>query len=86
MKISGEEDEDNVEELYNCKFTLTYGTKNLLHNTKVRLLHEKKYNLLDRNNSGKTTPMGATPWRPSWIPTTSGPSSWRPASRGSNPT
>ena len=33
MEIPEEEDEDNnTEELCNCKFTLTYGTKILLHN------------------------------------------------------
>jgi len=57
MEIPEEEDEDDSEELCNCKFTLAYGTKILLHNTKMRLLRGKKYGLLGGNDSGKTTLM-----------------------------
>merc|ERR1712238_618079 len=57
MEIPEEEDEDDAEELCNCKFTLAYGTKILLHNTKMRLLRGKKYGLLGGNDSGKTTLM-----------------------------
>jgi len=58
MEIIEEEDEeDDAEELCNCQFTLAYGTKILLHNTKMKLLRGKKYGLLGGNDSGKTTLM-----------------------------
>lgn len=52
-----EEDDDDKDELCNCTFTLAYGTKILLHNTKMRLLRGNKYGLLGGNDSGKTTLM-----------------------------
>merc|ERR1712127_86710 len=52
-----DDDEDDAEELCNCQFTLAYGTKILLHNTKMKLLRGKKYGLLGGNDSGKTTLM-----------------------------
>lgn len=52
-----EDEEDDADELCNCTFTLAYGTKILLHNTKMRLLRGKKYGLLGGNDSGKTTLM-----------------------------
>merc|ERR1712176_1517858 len=54
-----EEDDDDAEELCNCQFTLAYGTKTLLHNTKMRLRRGKRYGLLGGNDSGKTTLMRA---------------------------
>jgi len=58
MEIPEEEDdEDDAEVLCNCQFTLAYGTKILLHNTKMKLLRGKKYGLLGGNDSGKTTLM-----------------------------
>jgi len=56
-----EEDEEveDAEELCNCKFTLAYGTKILLHNTDLKLLRGKRYGLLGGNDSGKTTLMRA---------------------------
>lgn len=51
------EDDDDLEELCNCKFTLAYGTKILLHNTVMRLKRGAKYGLLGGNDSGKTTLM-----------------------------
>jgi len=59
MLVVEEEDEedDGAEELCNCNFTLAYGTKILLHNTKMRLIRGKKYGLLGGNDSGKTTLM-----------------------------
>ncbi len=53
-----DEDED-AEDLCNSTFTLAYGTKILLHNTKMRLKCGKKYGLLGGNDSGKTTLMRA---------------------------
>eukprot|EP00545_Synedropsis_sp_CCMP1620_P000203 CAMPEP_0119006620 /NCGR_PEP_ID=MMETSP1176-20130426/2407_1 /TAXON_ID=265551 /ORGANISM="Synedropsis recta cf, Strain CCMP1620" /LENGTH=1039 /DNA_ID=CAMNT_0006958567 /DNA_START=46 /DNA_END=3165 /DNA_ORIENTATION=+ len=52
-----DDDEDDAEELCNCNFTLAYGTKILLHNTKMRLKRGKNYGLLGGNDSGKTTLM-----------------------------
>lgn len=54
-----EDDEDDAEELCNCTFTLAYGTKILLHNTKMRLKRGKRYGLLGPNDCGKTTLMRA---------------------------
>merc|ERR1712238_188336 len=47
--------DDDSEELCNCTFTLAYGTKILLHNTKMRLKRGKNYGLLGGNDSGKST-------------------------------
>jgi len=58
MEIPEEEDDDDdAEELCNCTFTLAYGTKILLHNTKMKLKRGKRYGLLGGNDSGKTTLM-----------------------------
>jgi len=55
--VEEDDEEDDAEELCNCQFTLAYGTKILLHNTKMKLLRGKKYGLLGGNDSGKTTLM-----------------------------
>jgi elongation factor 3 len=52
-----DDDEDDAEELCNCTFTLAYGTKILLHNTKMKLKRGKRYGLLGGNDSGKSTLM-----------------------------
>jgi len=58
LVVPEEEDEDDdAEELCNCLFTLAYGTKILLHNTKMKLKRGKRYGLLGGNDSGKTTLM-----------------------------
>ena len=54
-----EEDEEGGEILCDCEFTLAYGTKILLHNTKMRLRKGNKYGLLGQNDCGKTTLMRA---------------------------
>jgi elongation factor 3 len=54
-----DDEEDDAEELCNCTFTLAYGTKILLHNTKMRLKRGKRYGLLGGNDCGKTTLMRA---------------------------
>merc|ERR1712125_135458 len=54
-----EEEDDDAEELCNCLFTLAYGTKILLHNTKMKLKRGRNYGLLGKNDSGKTTLMRA---------------------------
>jgi elongation factor 3 len=55
----GAEDDDEGEDLCDCEFTLAYGTKILLHNTRMRLKKGKKYGLLGQNDCGKTTLMRA---------------------------
>lgn len=58
LDIPDEDDEeDDAEELCNCQFTLAYGTKILLHNTKMKLLRGRRYGLLGPNDCGKTTLM-----------------------------
>ena len=58
MEIPDDDDEeDDAEELCNCQFTLAYGTKILLHNTKMKLLRGRRYGLLGGNDCGKTTLM-----------------------------
>jgi elongation factor 3 len=58
--VTGEEQEDDEGELLcDCEFTLAYGTKILLHNTKLRLKKGFKYGLLGQNDCGKTTLMRA---------------------------
>jgi len=52
-----DDDDDDAEELCNCTLTLAYGTKILLHNTKMRLKRGKRYGLLGPNDCGKTTLM-----------------------------
>jgi elongation factor 3 len=54
-----DDDDDGAEVLCNCNFTLAYGTKILLHNTKMKLLRGKNYGLLGGNDCGKTTLMRA---------------------------
>jgi elongation factor 3 len=51
--------DDGADELCNCLFTLAYGTKILLHNTKMKLLRGHRYGLLGGNDCGKTTLMRA---------------------------
>merc|ERR1740124_2088622 len=58
LEVVEEDDEDDdAEELCNCTFTLAYGTKILLHNTKMKLLRGRNYGLLGGNDCGKTTLM-----------------------------
>ena len=54
-----DEEDDDGELLCDCEFTLAYGTKILLHNTKLRLKKGFKYGLLGQNDCGKTTLMRA---------------------------
>ena len=56
---NNEEEDDSGELLCDCEFTLAYGTKILLHNTKLRLKKGYKYGLLGQNDCGKTTLMRA---------------------------
>ena len=54
-----EEDDFGGEELTNIRFSLAYGGKILLHQTKLRLRRGHKYVLLGQNGVGKTTLMNA---------------------------
>ena len=56
-EVVEEDDGDDAELLCDCKFTLAYGSKVLLHNTKLKLKRGHKYGLLGGNDSGKTTLM-----------------------------
>jgi elongation factor 3 len=47
--------EDTAELLCNCKFTLAYGSKILLHNTFLTLKRGYRYGLLGGNECGKST-------------------------------
>jgi len=51
------DDKITAEELCNIEFTLGYGSKVLLHQTKLQLHRGFKYGLIGPNNSGKTTLM-----------------------------
>lgn len=51
------EDKITAEELCNIEFTLGYGSKVLLHQTRLQLYRGFKYGLIGPNNSGKTTLM-----------------------------
>lgn len=50
-------EEGDAEELCNIEFSLAYGGKILLHNTRLRLLAGRRYGLLGPNGAGKTTLM-----------------------------
>eukprot|EP00227_Mantoniella_beaufortii_P016613 CAMPEP_0197585056 /NCGR_PEP_ID=MMETSP1326-20131121/7462_1 /TAXON_ID=1155430 /ORGANISM="Genus nov. species nov., Strain RCC2288" /LENGTH=1042 /DNA_ID=CAMNT_0043149509 /DNA_START=144 /DNA_END=3272 /DNA_ORIENTATION=+ len=52
-----EAEEDDAEQLCDCRFTLAYGSKVLMHNTRLKLKRGHKYGLLGGNDSGKTTLM-----------------------------
>jgi elongation factor 3 len=52
-----EEEVDDKEVLADVEFTLAYGTKILLHNTKLKLKRGNRYGLLGSNDCGKTTLM-----------------------------
>eukprot|EP00730_Choanoeca_flexa_P006337 TRINITY_DN12137_c0_g4_i2.p1 TRINITY_DN12137_c0_g4~~TRINITY_DN12137_c0_g4_i2.p1 ORF type:complete len:1001 (+),score=382.81 TRINITY_DN12137_c0_g4_i2:132-3134(+) len=54
-----EDDDDSAPVLCDCKFTLAYGTKILLHNTELRLKKGRRYGLLGPNDCGKTSLMRA---------------------------
>ena len=62
INLEIEEEDEDVDEgkiLCNCDFTLAYGTKVLLRNTKLKLKQGAKYGLLGQNDCGKTTLMRA---------------------------
>ena len=57
ISVEDEAEEEDAEQLCDCQFTLAYGNKILLHNTRMKLNRGYKYGLLGGNDSGKTTLM-----------------------------
>jgi len=51
------EDHDDLEVLCDCSFSLAYGNRVLLHNTKLKLKRGKCYGLIGPNGAGKSTLM-----------------------------
>jgi len=56
---SDDEEDDGTEELCNIRFSLAYGGKILLHQTKLKLRRGHRYALVGQNGAGKTTLMNA---------------------------
>jgi elongation factor 3 len=54
-KVAIEEEEDDAETLCDTTFTLAFGSKILLHNTKLKLKRGMKYGLVGGSDSGKTS-------------------------------
>merc|ERR1719230_280494 len=52
-----QEDHDDLEVLCDCEFSLAYGNRVLLHNTKLKLKKGKCYGLIGPNGAGKSTLM-----------------------------
>merc|ERR1719331_2248754 len=52
-----EEDHDDLAVLCDCKFSLAYGNRVLLHNTHLKLKRGKCYGLIGPNGAGKSTLM-----------------------------
>jgi len=50
-----EDEDDDLEDVCDTVFTLAYGTKILLHNTRLNLKKGARYGLLGPNQSGKST-------------------------------
>jgi elongation factor 3 len=56
---SESDDDEPGEELMNIRFSLAYGGKILLHQTRLRLRRGHRYGLIGQNGAGKTTLMSA---------------------------
>merc|ERR1719240_1891769 len=52
-----QEEHDDLEVLCDCSFSLAYGNRVLLHNTKLKLKRGKCYGLIGPNGAGKSTLM-----------------------------
>merc|ERR1719230_2184798 len=52
-----EEEHDDLEVLCDCEFSLAYGNRVLLHNTRLKLKKGKCYGLIGPNGAGKSTLM-----------------------------
>merc|ERR1719377_249111 len=53
------EEADDAEQLCDCQFSLAYGNKVLLNQTKLKLKRGYRYGLCGKNDSGKTSLMRA---------------------------
>jgi elongation factor 3 len=58
-KETQEDEHDDGEDLCNCEFSLGYGAKILLNNTRLHLKRGKRYGVCGYNGCGKTTLMRA---------------------------
>jgi len=58
-KETQEDEQDEGEDLCNCEFSLGYGAKILLNNTRLHLKRGKRYGVCGHNGCGKTTLMRA---------------------------
>ena len=58
-KETQEDEHDDGEDLCNCEFSLGYGAKILLNNTRLHLKRGKRYGVCGHNGCGKTTLMRA---------------------------
>jgi elongation factor 3 len=58
-KETQEDEHDEGEDLCNCEFSLGYGAKILLNNTRLHLKRGKRYGVCGHNGCGKTTLMRA---------------------------
>eukprot|EP00668_Euglena_longa_P042761 GGOE01056613.1.p1 GENE.GGOE01056613.1~~GGOE01056613.1.p1 ORF type:complete len:867 (-),score=254.52 GGOE01056613.1:414-3014(-) len=56
-KMEDEDDDDEGEDLCDCEFSLAYGNKILLNQTRLRLKRGQKYGLCGGNDCGKSTLM-----------------------------
>ncbi|EKX35623.1 hypothetical protein GUITHDRAFT_155433 [Guillardia theta CCMP2712] len=56
---AAEDEEDEGEDLCNCEFSLGYGAKILLNNTRLHLKRGKRYGICGHNGCGKSTLMRA---------------------------
>lgn len=57
--VEEEEEDDGSELLCDCEFSLAFGSKILLNNTKLKLQRGKRYGLIGKNDCGKTSLMRA---------------------------
>jgi elongation factor 3 len=57
--VEEEEEDDGAELLCDCEFSLAFGSKILLNNTKLKLQRGKRYGLIGKNDCGKTSLMRA---------------------------
>ncbi|EKX36084.1 hypothetical protein GUITHDRAFT_155320 [Guillardia theta CCMP2712] len=58
-KDAAEDEDDEGEDLCNCEFSLGYGAKILLNNTRLHLKRGKRYGVCGHNGCGKSTLMKA---------------------------
>jgi elongation factor 3 len=58
-KEAAEDEDEEGEDLCNCEFSLGYGAKILLNNTRIHLKRGKRYGICGHNGCGKSTLMRA---------------------------